>query len=168
MDRRDFLHSATLMAVGASGVIAGEAAAGEPMRLAQAAAPVQGSMMHAQHGGPMTKRWTEQRWLLDNVIQANGIDWDQPRSIYWNVPCGIEASADFAAIRLRVKKYADCAPAFEATARRREAKARAAEEAHELVTARDNYFMAAIHWGAAQWPIDENNEQNLLDRKSVV
>ena len=32
--------------------------------------------------------------------------------------------------------------------------------ARSLVTARDNYFMAAIHWGAAQWPIDENNEQN--------
>src|SRR5262249_58072699 len=79
---------------------------------------------------------------------------------YWNVRCGIAASADFAAIRQRVKKYADCSPAFEAVARRREATARAAEEARELVTARENYFMAAIHWGAAQWPIDENDEQN--------
>ena len=52
--------------------------------------------------------WTDQRWLLDNIIQANGIDWEQPRSIYWNVPCGMEASADFAAIRARVKKYAGC------------------------------------------------------------
>jgi dipeptidyl aminopeptidase/acylaminoacyl peptidase len=162
MDRRDFLQSATLVA---GGVLSGEAmAAGRPV-LAQGAAPVQGSAPHAPHGGPMTKRWTEQRWLLDNVIQANGIDWDQPRSIYWNVPCGVEASADFAAIRARVKKYADCSPAFEATARRREAKARAAEGAREFVTARDNYFMAAIHWGAAQWPIDENNEQNLLYNK---
>src|SRR5215207_1045839 len=119
MDRRDFLQSATLVA---GGVLSGEAmAAGGPV-LAQGAAPVQGSAPHAPHGGPMTKRWTEQRWLLDNVIQANGIDWDQPRSIYWNVPCGVEASADFAAIRARVKKYADCSPAFEATARRREAK----------------------------------------------
>src|SRR3954454_8759238 len=73
----------------------------------------------------------------------------------------MEAAADFAGIRQRVKKYADCSPAFEATARRREAKARAAEENKDLVTARDNYFMAAIHWGAAQWPIDENNAQNL-------
>ena len=30
-----------------------------------------------------------------------------------------------------------------------------------LVTARDNYFMAAIHWGAAQWPYDENDETNI-------
>jgi dipeptidyl aminopeptidase/acylaminoacyl peptidase len=81
------------------------------------------------------------------------------------VPCGMEAGADFAAIRARVRKYADCTPAFEATARRREARARAAEAAGELVTARDNYFMAAIHWGAAQWPIDENSEQNLFFNK---
>ncbi|MEI8327265.1 MAG: TolC family protein, partial [Betaproteobacteria bacterium] len=36
--------------------------------------------------------------------------------------CGPEANADFAAIRSRVQKYADIAPAFEATAKRREAK----------------------------------------------
>ena len=76
-------------------------------------------------------------------------------------PCGVEANADFAAIRPRVQKMADIGPAFEATARRREAKARAAEEAGQTVTARDNYFMAAIHWGAAQWPYDENDETNI-------
>jgi dienelactone hydrolase len=110
--------------------------------------------------GPQVRRWSEQRWLIDNVIRANGIDWDQPRSIYLNAPCGVEANADFAAIRQRVQKMADIGPAFEATARRREAKARAAEEAEELVTARDNYFMAAIHWAGAQWPHDDNNAAN--------
>jgi dipeptidyl aminopeptidase/acylaminoacyl peptidase len=29
------------------------------------------------------------------------------------------------------------------------------------VTARDNYFMAAIHWAAAQWPYDQNDEANV-------
>ena len=116
-------------------------------------------MGHAGH--PMTRRWTEQRWLLDNVIQANGLDWDQPRSIYLSAPCGPEANADFAALRLRIRKYADAAPAFEAVARRRQAKAEAAEEAGQLATARENYFMAAIHWGGAQWPIDEASELNL-------
>ena len=29
-----------------------------------------------------------------------------------------------------------------------------------MVTARENYYIATIHWGAAQWPIDENNEKN--------
>src|SRR5262249_60574286 len=70
-------------------------------------------------------------------------------------------NADFAGIRERVKKMADIGPAFEAVARRREAKAKAAEESDRRVTARDNYFMAAVHWGAAQWPYDQNNETNI-------
>ena len=112
------------------------------------------------HGGPVTRRWTEQRWLLDNTIRAVGMDWDQPRSMYLSAPCGHEANADFAAIRQRITKLADASPAFEAVARRREARGEAAEQDQNLVTARENYFMAAIHWAAAQWPIDENNEQN--------
>src|ERR1700684_1541265 len=113
------------------------------------------------NGSPIVRRWMEQRWLIDNIIRANGIDWDQPRSMYLSGPCGVEAGADFANIRLRVQKMADIGPAFEAVARRREGKARAAEEAGHSVTARDNYFMAAVHWGAAQWTYDENNEANI-------
>jgi len=111
--------------------------------------------------GIVTRRWTEQRWLLDNIIRSVGIDWDQPRTISYNTPCGPEANADFAGIRERVKKYADISPAFEIAARRREAKARAAEEAGEFVTARNNYFYAAILFAASQWPHDENNKKNL-------
>src|SRR5256885_626770 len=114
-----------------------------------------------KRGEPHVRRFEEQRWLLDNIIRANGIDWDQPRSLYLNGPCGNEANADFAGIRERVKKMADIGPAFEAVARRREAKARAAEEAAHNVTARDNYFIAAVHWGAAQWPYDQNDETNI-------
>ena len=114
-----------------------------------------------KRGEPHVRRYEEQRWLIDNVIRANGIDWDQPRSLYLNGPCGNEANADFAGIRERVKKMADIGPAFEAVARRREAKAQAAEEIGHKVTARDNYFMAAVHWGAAQWPYDQNNETNI-------
>ncbi len=114
-----------------------------------------------KRGEPHVRRFEEQRWLLDNIIRANGIDWDQPRSLYLSGPCGNEANADFAGIRERVKKMADIGPAFEAVARRREAKAKAAEEADHKVTARDNYFMAAVHWGAAQWPYDQNDETNI-------
>ena len=39
--------------------------------------------------------------------------------------------------------------------------ARTAEDAGQLVSARENYFTAAVHWGAAQWPIAENNATNL-------
>ena len=114
-----------------------------------------------KRGEPHVRRFEEQRWLLDNIIRANGIDWDQPRSLYINGPCGIEANADFAGIRERVKKMADIGPAFEAVARRREAKANAEEAAGHTVTARDNYFMAAVQWGAAQWPYDQNDETNI-------
>jgi dienelactone hydrolase len=114
-----------------------------------------------KRGEPHVKRFSEQRWLLDNTIRSNGIDWDQPRSLYLHGPCGIEANADFAGIRQRVQKMADIGPAFEAVARRREAKARAAEAEGHTVTARDNYFMAAIHWAAAQWPYDQNDEANI-------
>ena len=106
----------------------------------------------------MTKRFAEQRWAIDNIIRANGIDWDQPRSIYLSAPCGVEASADFAAIRARVEKMADIGPAFESVAMRREAKARTSEAEGNLVTARDNWYMAAIHYGAAEWPYDDSDE----------
>ncbi|MBM3344702.1 MAG: alpha/beta hydrolase [Betaproteobacteria bacterium] len=117
-------------------------------------------MAHSPQG-IQTRRWTEQRWLLDNIIRSVGIDWDQPRTISYNTPCGAEANLDFAGIRERVKKYADISPAFETAARRREAKARAAQQAGEVVTARNNYFYAAILYAAAQWPHDENNDKNL-------
>jgi dienelactone hydrolase len=114
-----------------------------------------------EHAPARARRFSEQRWLLDNVIRANGVDWDQPRTTYLNAPCGLDAAADFAAIRTRVQKFADCSPAFQDAARRREARAKAAEEASQNITARENYFIAAVHWGAAQWPFDENNAQNL-------
>jgi dienelactone hydrolase len=112
-------------------------------------------------GAPKVRRFDAQRWLIDNVIRANGIDWDQPRSLYIHAPCGIEANADFAGIRERVKKMADIGPAFAAVARRRETKANAAAQVDRKITARDNFFMAAVHWGAAQWPYDENDETNV-------
>jgi dienelactone hydrolase len=114
-----------------------------------------------KRGEPHVRRFDEQRWLIDNIIRANGIDWDQPRSLYLQAPCGLEASADFAGIRERVKKMADIGPAFAAVARRREAKAEAAAAADHKITARDNYFMAAVHWGAAQWPYDQNDAANV-------
>ncbi|MEO7727257.1 MAG: alpha/beta hydrolase [Burkholderiales bacterium] len=109
----------------------------------------------------MTRRFSEQRWLLDNVIRTVGIDWDQQRTTSYNASCGAEANADLAAIRTRVQKFADISPAFETAARRRGSKARGAEDAGESVTARQNYFIAAIFYAAAQWPLDENNDKNI-------
>ncbi len=145
IDRRHFLQSATFAAAA-------------------------GASSAARAEEPSMKRWTEQRWLLDNVIAANGLDWDQPRTGGLIAAMGPESQADVAAIRARVKKYADIAPAFEAVARRREAKAREAEAAQAFVTARENYYMAAQHWASAQWPIHENNAQNQFynDKKREI
>ena len=152
MDRSDFLHGATTLAAAAGGAatVTAETAGAAQAQPAAAA------------GKPQMRRFDEQRWVLDNIIRAVGLDWDQPRTIYWNAPIGFEGAADFAAIRQRVQKYADISPAFEATARRREAKAEAAAKDGDTVTARENYYIAAIHWGAAQWPIDENSPKNLF------
>lgn len=140
MDRRSFIASAA--GAGATLAAAGPAFAGE-------------------EGAAMTKRFAEQRWALDNIIRANGIDWDQPRSLYLSAPCGVEANPDFAAIRTRVQKMADIGPAFESTAKRREGKARAAEADGSNVTARDNWYMAAIHYGAAEWPYDDSGQKHV-------
>lgn len=117
------------------------------------------------HGGPVTRRWIEQRWTIDTAIQSVGMDWDQPRSIYLSIPCGPLAAGDFAVIRQRIQKLADASLAFESMARKREGLAAAAEKNGSSTSARDNYFIAAIHWAAAQWPIDENNPQNLFYNK---
>jgi dienelactone hydrolase len=108
-----------------------------------------------------TRRWRAQRWLIDNIIRTVGIDFDQARSAYLAAPCPGEMRSDFDAIRQQVQKWADFTPAFEAAARRREERARAAEEAGHTVSAAENYFTAAVHWAAAQWPIAETNETNL-------
>src|SRR5690349_15099778 len=139
MDRRRFIASAAGVALAASSR----------------------SAFAEEEGAAMTKRFAAQRWALDNIIRANGIDWDQPRSLYLSAPCGMEANADFAAIRSRVQKMADIGPAFESTAKRREAKARAAEADGNPVTARDNWYMAAIHYGAAEWPYDDSGARHV-------
>ena len=30
------------------------------------------------------RRWKDQRWVIDSVIQAIGMEWDQPRLNYTN------------------------------------------------------------------------------------
>ena len=114
----------------------------------------------ADSSEPHVKRWEEQRWLVDNIIRANGADWDQPRTINYNAACGVEANADFAGIRQRVQKFADLSPAFEAAARRRETKAKEAEANQQPVTARNNYFIAAVQYAASQWPFDDCGAKN--------
>ena len=110
---------------------------------------------------PRMRRWDEQRWVLDNVIQANGIDWDQPRTAVLLTSSGPQISADITELRENVKKFADITPAFESLACRRTAKARAAEENGEFITAREQYYFATQYWAYTQWALDKADEQNL-------
>jgi dipeptidyl aminopeptidase/acylaminoacyl peptidase len=103
------------------------------------------------------RRWVEQRWLVDAAIRTQGIEWDQPRIGFTMRPTGVEANADFARVRARVHKFADITPAFREAAERRERFARAAEDDGHLVTARDHWFVAALLFVSAAWPIFEDS-----------
>ena len=78
MDRRQFLRAAKLTA--ASALASGPLAAAERH-------PV---------GAPVMRRFNEQRWALDNIIQANGIDWDQGRTPGMIRYCGAAVVGDMA------------------------------------------------------------------------
>jgi dienelactone hydrolase len=149
MDRRQFLHAAKIVigAAGSTGVLASVGLADSERH------PV---------GEPTARRFNEQRWTLDNIIQANGVDWDQSRTGGLLRACGLDVINDMNALRQRVKKFADIAPAFEAMARRREALAKEAEQAGQKIPTRDHYFIAAQYWASAMWPVDEVNGRHKM------
>ncbi len=108
------------------------------------------------------KRFSEQRWILDNIIDAVGVTWDQGDMDFALFPCGIGALGDFLRIEQNVKKYNDIAREYSAAAIRRQENADALEKQGYTVAARDNYYIASILYGQAQWPIAEQTKQNYL------
>ena len=104
------------------------------------------------------KRWQEQRWILDAVIQTVGMEWDQARLGYMSAPGGPEAGQDFQMVRQRVRKASDIDREFAAAAKRREAKAEAFEAEGRSVAARESYLIASLLWASARWPIFEIND----------
>ena len=138
MHRRQFLRSVPFAAAAASGASFARAEDGFP------------------HGEPHMKRWDEQRWVLDNIIQANGVDWDQGHTSVLLRACGLDVQGEMTALRQRVRKYADIVPAFEQMAIRREAKAMEFEKDDALIPARDNYYIAAAYWATAMWGLEEH------------
>lgn len=115
------------------------------------------------------RRWHDQRWLVDVAIRTDGLEWDQPRMAYTLKPIGVDANFDFRWVNQRVSKFADITPAFSAAAQRRELRAREAEQAGRTVAAREHYFIAALLWASAEWPIWETTRQliDLDDRKNA-
>jgi dipeptidyl aminopeptidase/acylaminoacyl peptidase len=109
------------------------------------------------------KRWREQRWLLDQVVQTRGLDWDQGRTAKILRNCGPSAQSDVQEISRRVQKFVDIPREFSRAASRREALAREAEEADHLVAAREHYYVAATFYTNAMWAIyEDGNEKREL------
>jgi dienelactone hydrolase len=112
----------------------------------------------AHEDAPSVRRYEEQRWLIDTVIGTVGVEWDQARVVYMSGPGGVEALAEFRATAARIQKFADIDREFVTQARRREAKAKAAEDAGNRVSARESYFIASLLWATARWPIHSATE----------
>ena len=51
------------------------------------------------------RRWREQRWILDQVIQSRGIDWDQGRTGKILRNCGPAVQADLQEVCRRIQKF---------------------------------------------------------------
>jgi fermentation-respiration switch protein FrsA (DUF1100 family) len=116
-----------------------------------------------------TKRWQEQRWLLDAVIQVIGPEWDEGRLNGQVVElCGPDVLNDVAGVRSRVRRFNDLTRELARVAVRREKMAQQYEERGYTVAARENYFMAAIFYMYALWPIFENTREliTLNERKN--
>lgn len=165
MDRRAFLQSGPL-AVATGAAMANIAAPASATESTEAGPSASGSNRDWSHrnpkGPPVVKRFNEQRWILDNVIQANGVDWDQSHTGVAIRTGGPSVVPDMEELRNRVKRLVDICPAFEALAKKRELTAKQAEQAGNNAAARDNYFYAANYWASAMWTIDEVNQRLIM------
>ncbi len=102
------------------------------------------------------RRWREQRWLLDQVIQTRGLDWDQGRTGKILRNCGPGVEGDIREISRRVQKFTDIPREFSRAAQRREELAREAEKVGHEVEAREHYYVAATFYTNAMWAVYED------------
>src|SRR6266436_6315055 len=108
------------------------------------------------------RRWREQRWLLDQVIQTRGLDWDQGRTGKILRNCGPGVQGDIQEISRRVQKFVDIPREFGRVAARREDLAREAEQAGHLVDAREHYYIAATFFTNATWGVYEDGNERRI------
>jgi alpha-beta hydrolase superfamily lysophospholipase len=108
------------------------------------------------------KRWREQRWILDQVIQSRGIDWDQGRTGKILRNCGPGVHNDLQEICRRIQKFVDIPREFSRAAARREEQGRAAESAGHRPEAREHYYIAACFYTNAMWAVyEDGNPQRI-------
>jgi dienelactone hydrolase len=167
MDRRTFLQSGSLAAAAGAALanVAAPAASAAPAAAVETPQPSNATADWSNRkpvGAPVIKRFNEQRWVLDNVIEANGVDWDQSHTGVAIRSGGPSAVPDMDELRKRVKRLVDIGPTFEFLAKKREAMAKGAEQAGEKNAARDNYYIAASYWASAMWTIDETNHKLIM------
>jgi dipeptidyl aminopeptidase/acylaminoacyl peptidase len=104
----------------------------------------------------------EQKWLIDKVILTTGPDLTWGMSSIAMARVGPDVAGDVISIRANVKKYASISREYARVAAKREAMAKKADTEEHLVTARDNYFAAAVFYGCAMWPVrEDDNEMNI-------
>ena len=115
-----------------------------------------------------TKRWREQRWLLDSVIKTIGPEWDQGRLGGKGSRGGTQGLASFRRAGAQMKKFDDIGPEFGREGRRREDIARQFEDQGRLVSAGDNYFIAALLYASAQWSYFDINDEDLEWERRMI
>ena len=108
------------------------------------------------------RRWREQRWILDQIIQTRGIDWDQGRTGKILRNCGPGVQGDLQEITRRIQKFVDIPREFARLAMRREELGRDTEAAGHFVEAREHYYIASVFYTNAMWAIyEDGNPQRI-------
>jgi dipeptidyl aminopeptidase/acylaminoacyl peptidase len=115
-----------------------------------------------------TRRWREQRWLLDTVLKTIGPEWDQGRLGSKGGRGGAQGLASFRRAGARMKKFDDIGPEFGREGRRREDIARQFEDQGRLVSAGENYFIASLLFAAAQWSYFDINDEDLEWERRMI
>lgn len=113
-------------------------------------------------GHANAQRMRQQQWLYDRLIRADGPDFYWPMTEMTLTAAGVDVSADIRGIRMSVKKLIDITRELSRVGDKRANMAKRAEADGHLVTARQNYFSAAVFYTMAQGPIHEDgNAVNL-------
>ncbi|MEK9685091.1 MAG: alpha/beta hydrolase [Rhodospirillaceae bacterium] len=108
-----------------------------------------------------TKRWKEQRWLLDTTIRTVGPEWDQGRLGHKGSRGGASGLSAFRRAGNRMKKFDDIGPEFGREGLRMEEIAKRFEDEGRTISACEHYFIAALLYASAQWSYFDNNEEDL-------
>lgn len=106
----------------------------------------------------LANRMSRQKWLLDEVIATGGLDWDQLRRANTLYAVGPTAADDYQRIEDSVTRFDEFGPEFAYAADQRLERAKRAACEGNALTAAENYFVAAVFYGWAQWPLHREGD----------